>query len=687
MSTLDLIGDDREEKHCDNKAYYKLGEDTNIVLQVRVLEAAGLRRSTNFALKNVTIHKPYCAVQLRNVFAKGSTKSVRSTGTAKQTLFPIWDDTLRFEIDKDDINGESIIRLHVKGSHFVHPTDLGLVDIRIRDIKESCEKNQEHCYQDWFLLDKRTPPKFSIAGKLFVVFRMFEKGKHWNRRQSLPPIYNIEESKSDKPQDVGIYIGTMNCGNAPPPSDEGEIYDWLKCDASKHKIVVVGLQECAWGGEANAESVWKDAIQGAINRDIVKSVERYELLAAHSLTEMRIFVFVQEESLRLNKVCNVAMFNEATGIGGVYGNKGGTQISFDYGGTSLCFTNSHLAAHQTKFDQRNSDFREICKSYGVGNIKQSVVEQFHYIFWLGDLNYRCDWKEKKEEELTDSPPERLFNAYINKIDQGSYEDLIKKDQLSQMLDSGEKAGAFFGFKEHEITFKPTFKVEKGSDEYQKKRTPAWCDRILWRCAPGYEVKCDQYNSAPNVDTSDHKPVFGEYRVTSWTRQPGKVDDNKDPAVPKGLEIVFGECKFDGTNGRPDAQLYMHFPRQELFESDFNSDHSQEPVWKEVGPIPLQRTNRRFLENALVLFQIRDNDRFLRSTSLGSGCLSLKDILEDLENFDEKTMVERGWVEFKQKLTKDGVYAGIITGTYRLDESKVDRVNSRMRWSLTGGRRR
>merc|ERR1712000_665183 len=40
--------------------------------------------------------------------------------------------------------------------------------------------------------------------------------------------------------------------------------------------------------------------------------------------------------------------------------------------------------------------------------------------------------------------------------------------------------AFYGFEEENITFPPTFKVQKGDVRflYQEKRAPAWCDRVL-----------------------------------------------------------------------------------------------------------------------------------------------------------------------------------------------------------------
>lgn len=54
-----------------------------------------------------------------------------------------------------------------------------------------------------------------------------------------------------------------------------------------------------------------------------------------------------------------------------------------------------------------------------------------------------------------------------------------------------------------------------SDEYdtsEKHRTPAWCDRILWRSRVSSRVRLKEYRRY-EVDVSDHRPISGSFDVT------------------------------------------------------------------------------------------------------------------------------------------------------------------------------
>merc|ERR1712048_772444 len=109
------------------------------------------------------------------------------------------------------------------------------------------------------------------------------------------------------------------------------------------------------------------------------------------------------------------------------------------------------------------------------------------------------------------------------------------------MGSREKEKAFVGFREAPVNFEPTFKVYKNKSlHYQKKRSPAWCDRVLWRSAFGFEddLRCTRYWNSLKVETSDHKPVYAEFVVKTWERPPG-ICDQTGP-VPIVYEFVRAE---------------------------------------------------------------------------------------------------------------------------------------------------
>ncbi|KAF5960104.1 hypothetical protein HYC85_001313 [Camellia sinensis] len=87
------------------------------------------------------------------------------------------------------------------------------------------------------------------------------------------------------------------------------------------------------------------------------------------------------------------------------------------------------------------------------------------------------------------------------------------NKLSKELCNGH---VFDGWKEGAITFPPTYKYEINSDRFvgenpkegEKKRSPAWCDRILWL---GKGIKQLSYSRA-DIRLSDHRPVNSNFLV-------------------------------------------------------------------------------------------------------------------------------------------------------------------------------
>jgi len=115
------------------------------------------------------------------------------------------------------------------------------------------------------------------------------------------------------------------------------------------------------------------------------------------------------------------------------------------------------------------------------------------IIWLGDLNYRIALSYCSAKAL---------------VEMHNWKQLLEKDQLRMQKRYGR---VFQGWKEGRIYFPPTYKYSFNSDRYagegmhpkEKRRTPAWCDRILW-----YGNGLNQLSYVRGESRfSDHRPVY------------------------------------------------------------------------------------------------------------------------------------------------------------------------------------
>jgi hypothetical protein len=199
--------------------------------------------------------------------------------------------------------------------------------------------------------------------------------------------------------------------------------------------------------------------------------------------------------------------------------------------TSLCFINCHLAAGQNHTKDRNFDISSILDSTILPIEERDSVRLDSYIgggdgtmildheicILSGDLNYRIDTMNRE--------------AVISALNSGKMNRLLERDQLlaSKRKRPGFRLRAFY---EMPITFAPTYKYDVGSDNYdtsEKKRVPAWCDRILSRGRNQKRLKQLNYRRH-EVRVSDHRPVSGLFQMTVKS------------IIPEKRAIVWAECK-------------------------------------------------------------------------------------------------------------------------------------------------
>jgi phosphatidylinositol-bisphosphatase len=153
-----------------------------------------------------------------------------------------------------------------------------------------------------------------------------------------------------------------------------------------------------------------------------------------------------------------------------------------------------------------------------------------HVVWMGDLNYRLDL----DDEVIKS-----------KIKEADFDTLLQADQLlkAQLNDQ-----AFRDFQEGTINFMPTYKYDIGTNDFdtsEKKRSPAWCDRILWRSKAFNMHRINQiyYRGHMEMLSSDHKPVSAQFGVLVKTinhEQQVKVHS----AILRELDKYENECMPD-----------------------------------------------------------------------------------------------------------------------------------------------
>eukprot|EP01043_Picozoa_sp_COSAG02_P041013 COSAG02_NODE_3365_length_6867_cov_2.147163_3_plen_1627_part_01 len=456
------------------------------VLEVCILSAHNLRQASGLK----TTSNPYCKLTLRTKKLTATAKdrevvrnSIRPqdeardlskdisavTTYAEKTLDPVWHQTFCFEVgpwsDRLDVKVLDGAWLHRPHHHHHH----GHLSIPIEFFSHFEDGEVRE-------LDLNLTNKTSLSGRLALRVKWDKKPGVVLQEQQ----YKDAVPESTLPTTVGSGSNTTS-GNS-------------------SKLLIEEVVKGEVGG-------MKSKHFAALVHQHVNKYGQYTILRAIQQWENVLMVFVRKEDLPYISAVETNMIK--TQLGGLSGYKGGLVFKMYFRNTSLCFIQTHLAAHegQGHRDERNRMAADVQAGARVGNKELDLSSQFDHVFWCGDLNYRLDLEGTDGKSRTHAEKLTEVKELLHTRD---WDGLYKHDELQREVDAGR---VFAGFDTEPPAFPPTFKIRQHQPVlYHTKRVPSYCDRVLWKSMPGVSqcLALSEFNSAPELQTSDHQPVYAKF---------------------------------------------------------------------------------------------------------------------------------------------------------------------------------
>jgi len=397
------------------------------------------------------------------------------------------------------------------------------------------------------------------------------------------------------PKNLNIFCGTWNV-NAKDPNDE--VKSWLEQNEKfKPDILALGFQEIVDLNAVNllidsdADKKWEDKIIETLPEG------KYELLCSERLVGILLLVYVAKDKIPWIPKSEIVSSHVGVGLFGHAGNKGGVGIRFKIYDSEIVFICTHLAAHKNNVQGRNQDYANIIQNIKFNVLGEEIqANDHHFIFWIGDLNYR----------LNHSDLETVYKKIRNR----EIEDLLRYDQLKNEMNA---RNVFRDFHEGDIHFSPTYKFIPGKNEYdqrpdKKLRMPAWCDRVLW--SKGDKTTCNledvkllEYGMSTKQTMSDHKPVYAlfefeahqidgqrQHQTRKLVTKQYDYQQNQSlmkvslPTEHKFNDVKFGEPKtimFEVVNV---GQVVAEFEFANRLEDQHDEEVSYSKKWLKIEPL-------------------------------------------------------------------------------------------------------
>ncbi|KAG7884140.1 hypothetical protein KL938_002012 [Ogataea parapolymorpha] len=304
---------------------------------------------------------------------------------------------------------------------------------------------------------------------------------------------------------LSLFLFTYNCGKKTPivPEFGEDIANLIEQnDGRVPDLLVFGFQEISSISEGTNQYTINIKLLELSNllldSLVAKTQINFEVIEINHVGNVGIILVSPYKSKcrKVRRSANVPLGYFMTNIKGATGLR--VTYEADHGKTTeLTFVVAHLAANEgVKYlMRRNVDLDSILHGLsfqdGFGMHKPNS-----HCFIMGDLNYR----KTGAYHFAGNPDEERSGMEL--------------DELNIMRSSGR---ILWGFKEPEIKFLPTYKFKTGTSTYNYKRTPSWCDRILYLDYKDLEEdlmglneskeRVIKYDAVPSIKLSDHIPVY------------------------------------------------------------------------------------------------------------------------------------------------------------------------------------
>ncbi|XP_012784924.2 inositol polyphosphate 5-phosphatase K [Ochotona princeps] len=301
---------------------------------------------------------------------------------------------------------------------------------------------------------------------------------------------------------LGVHVVTWNVASAAPPEDLSDLLQLNNQDLNLD-LYVIGLQEMNSGivsflSDTAFEDPWSSFFMDVL------SPLNFVKVSHVRMQGLLLLIFVKYHHLPFIQILSTK--STPTGLYGYWGNKGGVNICLKVYGYYISVINCHLPPHMSNNDKRLEHFDRILEmqnfeEHGIPNILDHDL-----ILWFGDMNFRI------QDLGLHFVRQCISNQYFSP--------LWEKDQLRI---AKKKDPLLREFQEGPLLFPPTYKFDIDSNNYdtsEKRRKPAWTDRILWRLKrqsqaisglpPYFTLNLKSYNSHMMYSISDHKPVTGTF---------------------------------------------------------------------------------------------------------------------------------------------------------------------------------